>query len=71
LRAGENPTVWRGHLDATLPKPGKLTRGHHAALAYVDMPAFMAGRLPGVDTPYEPMRSLADIAQRDGRTLAA
>jgi Arm DNA-binding domain len=43
LRAGENPTVWRGHLDATLPKPGKLTRGHHAALAYVDMPAFMAG----------------------------
>jgi integrase len=42
LRAGENPAAWRGHLDATLPKPGKLTRGHHAALAYADMPAFMA-----------------------------
>jgi integrase len=42
LRAGENPAVWRGHLDATLPKPAKLTRGHHAALAYADMPAFMA-----------------------------
>ena len=42
LRAGENPAAWRGHLDATLPKPGKLTRGHHAALAYTDMPAFMA-----------------------------
>jgi len=41
LRAGENPAAWRGHLDATLPKPGKLTRGHHAALAYKDMPAFM------------------------------
>ena len=39
LRAGENPAAWRGHLDATLPKPGKLTRGHHAALAYADMPA--------------------------------
>ena len=42
LRSGENPAAWRGHLDATLPKPGKLTRGHHAALAYADMPAFMA-----------------------------
>src|ERR1700689_2280458 len=34
LRTGENPAAWHGHLDATLPKPGKLTRGHHAALAY-------------------------------------
>ena len=42
LRAGENPAAWRGHLDATLPKPGKLTRGHHSALAYADTPAFMA-----------------------------
>ena len=42
LRAGENPAAWRGHLDATLPKPGKLTRGHHSALPYADMPAFMA-----------------------------
>jgi integrase len=41
LRAGENPAAWRGHLDATLPKPGKLTRGHHAALAYDEMPIFM------------------------------
>ena len=41
LRAGENPAVWRGHLDSTLPKPAKLTRGHHAALAYKDLPAFM------------------------------
>ena len=42
LRMGENPAAWRGHLDATLPKPGKLRHGHHAALAYADMPAFMA-----------------------------
>ena len=42
LRAGENPAAWRGHLDATLPKPAKLTRGHHAALAYGDMPTFMS-----------------------------
>ena len=42
LRAGENPAAWRGHLDATLPKPTKLTRGHHKALAYADLPAFVA-----------------------------
>jgi Arm DNA-binding domain len=42
LRGGENPAAWRGHLDATLPKPEKLTRGRHAALDYSDMPAFMA-----------------------------
>ena len=42
LRAGENPAAWRGHLDATLPKPGKLTRGHHAALPYTEIWEFMA-----------------------------
>jgi integrase len=42
LRSGENPAAWRDHLDATLPKPAKLTRGHHAALAYTDMPPFMS-----------------------------
>jgi integrase len=42
LRKGENPAAWRGHLDATLPKPKKLTRGHHAALPYAEMPKFMS-----------------------------
>ena len=34
--------VWRGHLDKLLPKRGKLTRGHHAAMPYADVPAFLA-----------------------------
>ena len=38
----ENPARWRGHLDHLLPKPGKLTRGHHAAMPYRDVPAFVA-----------------------------
>ena len=33
-RSGENPAAWRGHLSHLLPKRGKLTRGHHAAMAY-------------------------------------
>lgn len=42
-RSGENPARWRGHLDHLLPKPQKLTRGHHAALAYEAVPAFVTG----------------------------
>lgn len=44
LRTGENPARWRGHLDKLLPKRQKLTRGHHAAMPYEDVPAFI-GRL--------------------------
>jgi integrase len=41
LRAGENPARWKGHLDHLLPKHGKATRGHHAALPWAEVPAFM------------------------------
>jgi integrase len=37
-----NPARWRGHLDKLLPKRAKLTRGHHAAMDYADVPAFIA-----------------------------
>ena len=40
-RSGENPAAWRGHLSHLLPKRGKLSRGHHAAMAYQDVPAFI------------------------------
>jgi integrase len=40
-REGENPARWRGHLDHLLPRPSKLTRGHHAAMAYEDVPPFI------------------------------
>jgi integrase len=41
-RSGENPARWRGHLDHLLPKPQKLKRGHHAAMPYEAVPAFIA-----------------------------
>jgi integrase len=41
LRSGENPARWRGHLANLLPKRQKLARGHHKALSYADLPAFM------------------------------
>lgn len=40
-RSGENPALWRGHLDKLLPKRQKLTRGHHAAMPYAAVPAFV------------------------------
>ncbi len=42
FRDGPNPATWRGHLDSLLPARQRLTRGHHAALPYDDLPAFMA-----------------------------
>ncbi len=41
-RSGENPAVWRGHLDQLLPKRQRLSRGHHAALPFSEASAFMA-----------------------------
>ncbi len=42
FRRLENPARWRGHLDHLLPKPGKLTRGHHPAMDYNEVPGFIA-----------------------------
>jgi integrase len=42
FRVGENPARWRGHLDHLLPRPSKLARGHHAAMQYEEVPAFIA-----------------------------
>jgi integrase len=36
-----NPARWRGHLDKLLPKRQKLTRGHHAAMPFADVPQFV------------------------------
>lgn len=40
-RSGENPARWRGHLDHLLPRRQKLTRGHHAAMPWRDLPDFV------------------------------
>ena len=41
-RTGDNPAAWRGHLSEALPKPSKVAAaGHHAALPWVEVGAFM------------------------------
>jgi integrase len=37
-----NPARWKANLKHALPKRSKLTRGHHKAVPYKDMPTFMA-----------------------------
>jgi integrase len=39
--SGENPARWRGHLDALLPRRPTLTRGHHKAMPFDDVPEFL------------------------------
>ncbi|KHL24976.1 integrase [Croceibacterium mercuriale] len=40
-RQGENPARWRGHLAQILPARSRLTRGHHKAVPYGDLPALV------------------------------
>jgi integrase len=43
LRQGDNPALWRGHLDHLLPERGKVAKvRHHAALPYSGVSGFMA-----------------------------
>jgi len=50
-RSGDNPALWRGHLSEALPKPSKVAKeGHHAALPWAEIGAFMAvlKAMPGI-----------------------
>jgi len=50
FRKGENPARWKGHLDKTLPAPGKVAKvEHHEAVTLNDLGAFVR-----------------DLRQRDG-----
>jgi len=40
-RKGENPARWRGHIAQILPARPRLTRGHHKALPYEEIPPFL------------------------------
>ena len=39
LRSGENPARWKGHMQLMLARQARV-RGHHAAMAYEELPAF-------------------------------
>jgi integrase len=41
-RTGENPARWRGHIAQILPARRRLSRGHHRAMPYEAIPAFVS-----------------------------
>lgn len=70
-REGENPARWRGHLKNLLPRRQKLTRGHHAAMAYGDLPAFVERLRESEDTAARALEFLILTAARSGEVLGA
>lgn len=40
-RSGDNPARWKGHLAKLLPPRQRLSRGHHTAMPWQDVPAFL------------------------------
>ncbi|KQR80516.1 tyrosine-type recombinase/integrase [Sphingomonas sp. Leaf343] len=71
LRTGENPARWRGHLDQLLPKRQRLSRGHHAALPYADVPAFIADLRRREATAARALEFTILTAARSGEALGA
>ena len=71
LRSGENPARWRGHLDQLLPKRQKLARGHHTALPYPDLPAFLVRLRARPAISARALEFVILTAARSGETLGA
>lgn len=70
LRSGENPARWRGHLSFLLIR-GARERGHHAAMSYEDVPAFMARLAERDGVSSQALRFLILTAARSGEVRGA
>ena len=70
LRSGENPARWRGHLSILLIR-GKRERGHHAAMRYEEVPAFMAELQKRGGVSAQALRFLILTAARSGEIRGA
>ena len=66
-----NPARWRGHLDKLLSKRQKLTRGHHAAMAFDDVPEFIGKLRERPAIAAMALEFLILTAARSGEVLGA
>jgi integrase len=71
LRQGENPAAWKGNLQHSLPKRQKLQRGHHPAMAYEQVPAFLQRLQQRDATAARALEFLILTAARSGEVLGA
>src|SRR5262249_48932041 len=71
LRSGDNPARWKGNLDKLLPSPKKLSKGHHKALPYAEVPAFVAKLRSGGGIASQALEFLILTAARTSEVLGA
>jgi integrase len=69
-RTGENPALWRGHLDQTLPPPNKGKR-HHNALPYTQLPSFLLELRSRPATAARALEFVILTAARTGEVIGA
>jgi integrase len=71
-RDGENPARWRGHLAKLLPARSKVRAvKHHAALPYVELPAFLASLRQQAGVAARALEFLTLTAARTGEVIGA
>ena len=70
-RTGDNPALWRGHLKSILPARQRLARGHHAAMPYRDVPAFLQALQGKEALAARALEYLILTAARSGEVLGA
>jgi integrase len=72
FRTGDNPALWRGHLDKIFPAPRKIQRiNHHAALPYAEISKFMSVLRSVPGRPARALEFLILTAARSGEILGA
>jgi integrase len=71
FRHGENPARWKGHLDHLLPARKRLTKGHHAAIPFVDLPDFLGDLRANTSVAARGLEFLILTAARSGEVFGA
>lgn len=68
-RQGDNPARWAGHLEVMLPRRKKGAVKHHAAMPYVEVPAFVAALRPRLAMAARALHFLILTAARTSEVL--
>ncbi|MCC0043912.1 MAG: integrase arm-type DNA-binding domain-containing protein [Brucellaceae bacterium] len=71
LYVGENPARWRGHLAKLIKARPKHEKGHHAALPYKDLPAFIVDLRARTGIAARALEFLILTAARSGEVRGA
>jgi integrase len=70
-RSGENPAQWKGNLSHILPRRPRLAQVHFPAMAYSDIPSFMANLCTQDGIAAHALEFLALTAARRSEVLGA